>query len=69
MRKTLRSPIDSEARRYQRLTITTQTKITILNKDNTHTKKTLEKTTKLIDYKTSKTIILSAREKLRLNKK
>jgi retron-type reverse transcriptase len=50
-------------------TITTQTKITILNKDNTHTKKTLEKTTKLIDYKTSKDIIFSARDKLRLNKR
>lgn len=33
--------------------VTTQTKITILNKDGSHTKKIKEKTTKLIDYETS----------------
>ncbi len=51
--------------------ISTLTKITILNKDGSHTNKTIERTSKLIDYNKSKSIILTAafKDNFKLNKK
>jgi hypothetical protein len=49
--------------------INTQTKITTLNKDGSHSKKITVKISKLIDYNTSKKIILASRDNFRKKKK